>query len=199
VLQKRLAADGITRIGQLQDAGELQLAKRYGDTGAWLYRLAMGLDDRTIEADGESKSLSSETTFETDIAELEDLEDILWEQCEHVSARAKAAGLGGWTVVLKLKTAAFRIKTRSATLDDPTQLSDVLFRVGRGLLAREADGTRYRLLGIGLSKIGPAGLCDPPNSLDERAARRAATERAVDRVRAKFGENALRRGRSLKG
>jgi DNA polymerase IV len=198
VLQKRLAADGITRIGQLQDLGEHRLVSRYGDTGRWLYRLAIGEDSRVIEADGESKSISSETTFEFDIASLDDLERILWEQCEHLSARIKAAGVGGRTVVLKLKTAAFRIRTRSATLDNPTQLSDVLFRVGRTLLAREADGTRYRLLGIGLSKIEPADKCDPPNLLDERAMRRAATERAIDSVRAKFGEVALRRGRSLK-
>ena len=198
VLQKRLSADGITRIGQLQDAGVSQLAKRYGDTGRWLHGLALGEDDRVIEGDGESKSLSSETTFEFDISKPGDLERILWEQCEHVSARAKAAGLGGRTVVLKLKTAAFRIRTRSATLDDPTQLSDVIFRVGRTLLAREADGTSYRLLGIGLSKIEPADRCDPPNLLDERAARRAATERAVDSLRAKFGEDALRKGRSFK-
>ncbi len=198
VMQKRLSADGITRIGQLQDAGVSQLVKRYGDTGRWLYELALGQDTRIIEANGESKSLSSETTFEFDISKPDDLERILWEQCEHVSARAKAAGLGGRTVVLKLKTAAFRIRTRSATLDDPTQLSDVLFRVGRTLLAREADGTHFRLLGIGLSKIEPADRCDPPNLLDERAARRAATERAVDTVRAKFGEDALRKGRSLR-
>jgi DNA polymerase-4 len=160
--------------------------------------LALGEDDRVIEGDGESKSLSSETTFEFDISKPSDLERILWEQCEHVSARAKAAGLGGRTVVLKLKTAAFRIRTRSATLDDPTQLSDVIFRVGRALLEREADGTLYRLLGIGLSKIEPADRCDPPNLLDERAARRAATERAVDSLRAKLGEDALRKGRSFK-
>jgi DNA polymerase IV len=198
VLQKRLAADGVTRIGQLQDIGESRLVSRYGDTGRWLYRFAIGEDSRVIEADGESKSISSETTFEFDIAKLDDLERILWEQCEHLSARAKAAGVGGRTVVLKLKTAAFRIRTRNATLDDPTQLSEVLFRVGRTLLAREADGTSYRLLGIGLSKIEPADKCDPPNLLDERAMRRAATERAVDSVRAKFGEGAVRRGRSLK-
>jgi DNA polymerase IV len=198
VLQKRLAADGITRIGQLQDAGASQLAKLYGDTGRWLHGLALGEDDRIIEADGESKSLSSETTFESDISKPGDLERFLWEQCEHVSARAKAAGLGGRTVVLKLKTAAFRIRTRSATLDDPTQLTDVLFRVGRSLLAREADGTSYRLLGIGLSKLEGADHCDPPNLLDERAMRRAATERAVDTLRAKFGEDALRKGRSLR-
>ena len=196
VLQKRLAADGVTRIGQLQDIGEQRLVSRYGDTGRWLYRLAIGEDSRVIEADGESKSISSETTFEFDIAKLDDLERILWEQCEHLSARAKAAGVGGRTVVLKLKTAAFRIRTRNATLDDPTQLSDVLFRVGRTLLAREADGTSYRLLGIGLSKIEPADRCDPPNLLDQRATRRANVERAMDNVRAKFGDSAVRKGRS---
>ena len=100
--------------------------------------------------------------------------------------------------MLKLKTAAFRIRTRSTTLDDPTQLSDVIFRVGRTLLAREADGTSYRLLGIGLSKIEPADRCDQPNLLDERASRRAATERAVDMLRAKFGEEALQKGRSFR-
>ena len=198
VLQKRLAADGITHIGQLQDIGETPLAARYGDTGRWLHHLAMGEDERHVESDGESKSVSSETTFEFDIAGRDELERILWEQCEHLSARVKAAGVGGRTVVLKLKTAAFRIRTRSVTLDDPTQLSDVLFRVGRALLVREADGTSFRLLGIGLSKIEPASKCDPPNLLDERASRRAATERAIDTVRAKFGDDAVRLGRSLK-
>lgn len=198
VLQKRLAADGVTRIGQLQDIGESRLVSRYGDTGRWLYRFAIGEDSRVIEADGESKSISSETTFEFDVAKLDDLERILWEQCEHLSARAKAAGVGGRTLVLKLKTAAFRIRTRSATLDDPTQLSDVLFRVGRSLLAREVDGTNYRLLGIGLSKIEPADRCDPPNLLDQRAARRANVERAMDTVRAKFGDGAVRKGRSAR-
>lgn len=198
VLQKRLAADGITRMGQLQDTGEPGLVSRYGDTGRWLYRLAIGEDSRVIEADGESKSISSETTFEFDIAELDELERILWEQCEHLATRVKAAGVGGRTVVLKLRTAAFRIRTRSATLDDPTQLSDVLFRVGRTLLAREADGTSYRLLGIGLSKIEPADKCDPPNLLDQRAVRRANVERAMDTVRAKFGDGAVRKGRSAR-
>ena len=198
VLQKRLAADGIAHIGQLQEMGESRLAAKYGDTGRWLHAFAMGEDERHVESGGETKSISSETTFEFDIARLDELEHILWEQCEHLSARVKVAGVGGRTVVLKLKTAAFRIRTRSVTLEDPTQLSDVLFRVGRALLAREADGTSFRLLGIGLSNIEPASKCDPLNLLDERASRRAATERAIDTVRAKFGEDAVRRGRSLK-
>jgi DNA polymerase-4 len=198
VLQKRLGSDGITRIGELQDLGESRLIARYGDTGRWLHRLADGEDEREIEADGETKSVSSETTFEFDISDFADLERILWEQCEDLSARAKSASIGGRTVVLKLKTAQFRIRTRSATLDDPTQLADVMFRVGRTLLQREADGTRYRLLGIGLSKLEPAAKCDPKNVLDPRAARRADVERAMDAVRAKFGDAAVRKGRSAK-
>jgi DNA polymerase-4 len=195
VLSQRLAQDGITRIGQLQtDAARLKLL--YGDTGEWLHRLALGEGDNKVEADGESKSVSSETTFENDIADFAELERILWDLCERLSARVKASEMGGRTVTLKLKTSGFKIVTRSASFDEPTQLSDTIFRVGRALLKREATGTKYRLLGIGLSHIVPAADCDPPNPLDERATRRAAVERAMDRVRAQFGEDAVKKGRS---
>jgi DNA polymerase-4 len=199
VLRARLVKDGFSRIAQLQDASARSLADRYGETGLWLHRLAQGEDSRSVDPDGEAKSLSAETTFEHDISDFAELERILWDQAERVSARAKAAGLGGRTVTLKLKTAAFQIKTRSASLEDPTQLSDVIFRVGRKLLIPEAKGARYRLLGIGLSQIRPASECDPPDLLDFRAGRRAAAERAMDDVRLKFGQGALRKGRSVRG
>ena len=198
VLAARLAKDGITRIGQLQ-TDEAQLKFLYGDTGEWLHRLSLGQDDNKVEADGESKSVSAETTFATDISDFAELERILWDQCERLSARVKASGIGGRTVTLKLKTANFRTLTRSASLEEPTQLSDTIFRVGRALLKRETNGTKYRLLGIGLSHIVPAADCDPPNPLDERATRRAAVERAMDRVRAQFGEDAVKKGRSVRG
>jgi DNA polymerase-4 len=198
VLQKRLGADGITGIAQLQDMSARHLAERYGDTGLWLSRLAHGEDARAVEADGEAKSVSAETTFEHDIARFAELERILWDQAERVSARAKAAGIGGRTVTLKLKTASFRIKTRSESLESPTQLSDVIFRVGRALLKGEATGTPYRLLGVGLSQIRPQAECDPEDLLDRAAGRRAAAEHAMDRVRAKFGEAAVKKGRSLR-
>jgi DNA polymerase IV len=197
VLEKRLSKDGILRIGQLQDMSARSLADRYGETGLWLYRLANGEDRRAVEPDGEAKSVSAETTFEGDIAKFAELERILWDQAERVSARAKAASIGGRTVTLKLKTASFRIKTRCESLDAPTQLSDVIFRVGRALLKREATGTPYRLLGIGLSQIRPVVECDPPDLLDRDAERRAAAERAMDSVRAKFGKEAVRKGRSM--
>jgi DNA polymerase IV len=198
VLQATLLKDGITRIGQLQDADAHALFKRYSETGNWLHRLANGEDHSTVDADSETKSISAETTFEHDIAAFSELERILWDQAERVSARAKAAELGGRTITLKLKTASFRIKTRSVTLDDPTQLADVIFRAGRVLLQREAKGKLYRLLGIGLSHFHPVDECDPPNLLDKHTTRLAAVEHAMDDLRTKFGADALLKGRSLR-
>ena len=198
-LQARLAKDGITHIRQLQDADAKELANRYGNTGLWLHRLAHAEDTRIVDPAGGTKSISSETTFEQNISAFAQLEPILWRQCEHVAARAKAAELGGRTVVLKLKTANFRLRTRSASLDAPTQLADRIFRIARESLLHEADGTSYRLLGAGLSNICPAHQCDPLDLVDPSAGRRASAERAIDKVRAKYGDAAVGKGRGLSG
>jgi DNA polymerase-4 len=195
-LQARLAKDGITHIAQLQDLGQKELAKRYGNTGLWLHRLSHAEDTRSVQPDGELKSISSETTFDGNISSYAELERILWRQSEHVSQRAKSSEVGGRTVVLKLKTAAFKIRTRSVSLEAPTQLADRIFRVARDCLRKEADGTSFRLLGVGISHIAPAGECDPVDLVDDWAGRRAAAERAMDKVREKFGGASLRKGRS---
>jgi DNA polymerase-4 len=197
-LQARLAKDGITHIRQLQDASPRELAKRYGSTGLWLHELANADDTSKVDPSGEMKSISSETTFETNLKDFRELERILWRQCERVGARAKAAGLGGRTVVLKLKTASFRTRTRSESLDAPTQLADRVFRVAREALQREADGTSFRLLGVGLHNICPETQCDPADLVDPAAAKRASTERAMDKVRARFGERAVEKGRGIR-
>jgi DNA polymerase-4 len=197
-LQARLAKDGITRIGQLQDANPRELGKRYGSTGVWLHTLAHAEDPRKVDPSGEMKSISSETTFETNLREFRELERILWRQCERVGARAKAAGLGGRTVILKLKTASFRTRTRSDSLDAPTQLADRIFRVACEALRREADGTSFRLLGVGLHNMCPEAQCDPTDLVDAGTVKRASAERAMDKVRAKFGEAAVGKGRGLR-
>ena len=197
-LQAKLAADGITHIAQLQDAKERDLARRYGSTGLWLHRAAHGRDSRIVDPSGEMKSISSETTFNENVADYGELEKILWRQCERVSARAKAMDLGGRTVTLKLKTAGFRIKTRSASLDAPTQLADRVFRVARTMLKREIDGTFYRLIGAGLHNICAASECDPADLVDRNAGKRAKAEHAMDKVRAKFGGEAVGKGRGLR-
>ena len=198
VLQARLAKDGIMCIAHLQDMEQRDLAKRYGNTGLWLHRIAHAIDTRAVDPEGETKSISSETTFLDDLARFEDLERILWNQAERVSARAKKYELGGRTITLKLKTKSFRIRTRSISLDAPTQLADRIFRVAREALRREADGTSFRLLGVGISGLSNTDECDPPDLVDHDADKRAKAEHAMDRVRARFGGKAVGKGRGLR-
>jgi DNA polymerase-4 len=187
----RLARDGFHRIADLQRADETDLMRKYGDEGRRLWRLARGLDARQVHADRETKSVSSETTFQTDLSNFRSLERILWNMTEEVSARLKAKKLAGSTVTVKLKTADFKIRTRARSLDSPTQLAQRIFAAARGLLERETDGTRYRLLGVGVSAIVNADDADPGDLVDGRAAQ---AEHAIDKVRARFGDNAVVRG-----
>jgi DNA polymerase-4 len=187
----RYARDGFHRIADLQRTSETELARRYGEEGRRLARLARGIDSRTVSADRETKSVSSETTFEHDIADYRALERIVWSLAEEVSARLKEKELAGATVTLKLKTAEFAIRTRARSFATPTQLAGRIFAAARDLLRREADGTRFRLAGVGVSALVAAAQADPGDLVDGRA---AEAEHAVDRVRARFGEDAVVRG-----
>lgn len=193
-LASTLERDGIRRIGQLQAMDETDLMRRYGAMGQRLARLSRGEDARAVSPEREAKSVSAETTFEDDIADLQTLEPVLRRLAEKVSRRLKAAGVGGRTVVLKLKTQDFRTVTRNRRLADPTQLADRMFRTGHELLERECDGRRFRLIGIGVSELVDADRCDPADLVDRDAARRALAERAMDAVRAKFGGDAVEVG-----
>ena len=187
----RFARDGFHRIADLQGVSEIELSRRYGEEGRRLARLARGIDDRIVSADRETKSVSSETTFERDLSDFRALEKILWSLAEEVSARLKEKELAGATVTLKLKTTDFKIRTRARSLDDPTQLAGRIFAASRDLLKRETDGTRYRLLGVGVSALVTADQADPADLVDGRA---AEAEHAIDRVRARFGDDAVIRG-----
>jgi DNA polymerase-4 len=187
----RYARDGLHHIGDLQRANEDELMRRYGEEGRRLSRLSRGIDARLVSADRETKSVSSETTFERDLSGFRALERILWELAEEVSARLKAKELAGTTVTLKLKTADFKIRTRARSLEAPTQLAGRIFSTARGLLEREADGARFRLLGVGVSAIVSAEDADPADLVDGRS---AEAEHAVDKVRARFGDDAVVRG-----
>ena len=194
VTQARFAQDGFRLIADLQRAPEAELIRRYGGEGQRLARLARGIDTRKVVADRETKSISAETTFNRDLVALRPLEQRLWSLAEKVSRRLKAAGLGGNTVTLKLKSADFKIRTRARSPPDPTQLAERIFANGRELLRKEADGTAYRLIGIGVSALSPYGQADAADLLDRSATRKAAAERAVDRVRTRFGNAAVVKG-----
>jgi DNA polymerase-4 len=191
VAQARLAADGFRTVGDLQRAGEAELTRRYGAEGTRLARLARGIDDRPVSAERETKSISAETTCDADIGDFRQLELRLWRLAEKVSARLKGGELAGATVTLKLKTADFRLRTRAQSFGQPTQLAAKIFACGRELLARETDGTKYRLIGIGVSALVPAAGGDFADLIDRRT---ADAERAMDRLRARFGDDAVVKG-----
>ena len=199
-MQRRLAADGITLIGQLATLGEGELAARYGRIGARLARLARGIDERAVLAHMPARSISAETTLARDEAEAGALAHVLWPLCERVSAHLKEAALAAGAVTLKLKTGDFRLRTRSRRLTDPTQLAETLFRVASPLLAAEVDGlTRFRLVGVGADMLVDAGAADLPTLFDGEFGRPRRLEQAIDGIRARLGEGSLRRGRDLPG
>lgn len=189
-----LGRDGIKTIGQLQTMDETDLMRRYGVIGQRLYRLARGIDDREVHLNDGAKSVSSETTFFDDISSHEELVVHLRRLSEKVAWRLKKSQIAGQTVVLKLKTSDFKSRTRNKKLDSPTQLADRLFRTGVSLLEKETDGTRFRLIGIGVSDLSDPARADPPDLVDKDATRRAAAETAMDKLREKFGKKAVETG-----
>ncbi len=151
-----------------------------------------------LEANEPVRGISNETTFHEDTADPEILDGHIWRLSEKVADRAKAKGIAGRVVTLKLKRADHSLITRRISLRDPTQIADRVYRAARGLFD-QLNGGPYRLLGVGLSELRPESEADPSGDLlDPEAARRAGAERAVDRVRAKFGAGAILKGRALR-
>ncbi|MBY0331428.1 MAG: DNA polymerase IV [Acetobacteraceae bacterium] len=197
-LARRLEAAGFTRLGQLGALEAREAARRFGEDGPVLAARARGEDSRPVDPSRETKSISAETTFEADITALDALERPLWRMCERLGRRLREKELAAAGVVLKLKTAGFALRTRNARLPSPTTLPETLFAAARPLLAREADGTAFRLIGIGAQPLAPAAEADRGDLADPDAPRRAARWQAVEALRARFGEDAVVQGRGLK-
>ena len=197
--QAELEAAGISRIDDLLRWDRKELCARFGGMGDRLWHLARGQDNRRVTPHEPLKSISHETTFDADIADRDRLEGHLWRLAEKVADRAKARDLAGRTVTLKLRRQDFSLLTRRQSLREATQMADGLWRAGQALLAQVTEPGPFRLIGIGLSDLVPAAAADrTADLLDPGAAARAAAERAADRIRARFGPEAIVKGRSLR-
>jgi DNA polymerase IV len=194
--QEKLLQRGFRIIADLQRADETEMMKQFSNEGRRLWRLARGIDDRLVVADRGAKTISNETTFETDIRDFASLEKTLWRLSEKVSSRLKSSELAGSTITLKLKTADFRQRTRSQSIHAPTQLAAKIFATSREMLAKEIDGTAFRLMGAGVSALRPGSQADDTDMLDRRSAH---AERAIDDLRKKFGNAAVIRGIAYDG
>ena len=195
-LARKLAGQGITLLGHLQVLNERDARRKLGDDGASLVRRARGEDARLVDPARETKSISAETTFDTDLVRPTDLQAHLWRLSEKLARRLKENELSAGGVVLKLKTTDFATRTRAARLPVPTVLPDRLFEAASTLLSREANGTAFRLIGIGANPLLPLAEADHGDLADTETPRRAAAQAAIDALRQRFGEAAIGRGRA---
>jgi len=194
---KSLESAGLRTVGDLARTEPRFLADRFGAYGLRLSQLAQGQDARAVDPDQERKSVSAETTFDEDHADLETLEDRLWPLCEKVARICRKEGIAGRVTVLKLRKSDFSIITRRRTLAMPTQTAKALFGAARELLSREIDGTAYRLIGVGAAELMEAGgsAADLFGGEETRALRHETT---LDALRERFGAEAVQSGRALK-
>ena len=197
--QESLDKAGIRTFSDLLRWEQTALSARFGAMGDRLWHLARGQDHRRVSAHEPMKSISNETTFFEDTGNPDILDGHLWRMAEMVSARAKAKALAGRVVTLKLKRANHSTLTRRVSLRDPTQLADTLYRTARGLFDQVSDQGPFRLLGCGLSDLVPEDQADKyVDLLDPNAGQRSEAERATDRIRERFGSDAIVKGRALR-
>ena len=196
--QAALEGAGISTIADLLRWTRPDLTSRFGQMGDRLYSLARGQDTRRVVRDEKLKSISKETTFHEDTSDPDILDGHIWRLSEQVADRAKAKALSGRTVTLKLKRSDFQLVTRRHSLTDPTQLTDRIYRAAADLFAHAPPGP-FRLIGVGISDLAPEDQADLSGDLlDPDATKRAKAERAADSIRAKFGAEAIIKGRALR-
>lgn len=197
VLNNKMNRAGITQIGQLQRMDLKKLVKDYGVIGERLYYFSRGEDARNVTEHRKTKNISNETTLEKDISGYHELKKILWNLCEKLSSRLKQQKASAKTITLKLKTSNFRTISRSVTLDQPTQMAQKIYEHGSFLLKPECNGLEYRLIGIGVSNFFDNQHSDLPSLIDEGQERKIKTEKAIDKIREKFGTNIINKGRKF--
>ena len=197
-MQQSLEKAGIRTFCDLLRWDRKELVKKFGSMGDRLWFLARGQDRRVVSNSDRVKSISNETTLIENTSDLRVLEGYLWRLCEKVSSRAKAKGLAGTIMILKLKSSKHKLITRRVTLRDPTQLADVLFRSTFPLLKSSIVNGPFRLVGAGMSGLCLASQAErEPELIDDGAVNRIKVERVTDEIRKKFGDEAMIKGRSL--
>ena len=199
VMQGMLERDGIRTFADLRRRDRKTLADRYGTMGDRLWHLSRGQDYRNVNASAPVKSISKETTFSEDTRDASLLDGHIWRLSEQVSYRAKAKDIMGKTVTLKVKQSDHQILTRRITLADPTQVADMIYSHAKPLLDAVIDKAPFRLIGVGISGLTKVDDVNSlGNLLDPDAGKREKVERAADKIKERFGKDAILKGRSLR-
>lgn len=195
--EKELNSLGIKTIGKLANVPVSTLKNRLGVFGEMLHRHANGIDDRKVEPPGAVKSISRETTFGQDTRDRPLLKATLGYLGERVGAELRREGRQARCVTLKLRYADFSTITRRTTLTNATDADQIILNSGLKLLetALSQEKKLVRLVGIGVSNLTePARQLDMLDMSDSRLER---LNKAIDRIRRKYGFSAIQTGRTL--
>jgi DNA polymerase-4 len=196
--ERKLKRLGITNLGKLSITPLSVLKSHFGASGEMLQRFASGIDDREVEPPAAAKSISRETTFGQDTRDRSLLKATLRYLGERVGADLRQKGKRARCVTLKLRYADFSTITRRQTLSQSTDSDQTIFDTGVKLLNRELAGEKQpvRLVGTGVSELVEAG--GQLAMLDISARRQEQLNKAIDRIRQKYGFTAIQTGQTLK-
>ncbi len=200
VVQDVCARNGLATIGEVQRLSPAQATQLFGAAGGEHFlSLAHGIDPRSVEPDREAKSIGHETTFVTDLTTLDDCGAVLLDLSERVGRRLRVAGTDARTIRLKLRTPDFATTTRQTKLPAPTHDDLAIHAAAMTLLRTQwSRGLRVRLLGVTAADLQPAGRPAQHSLFEPRTRPNDALLGAIDAVRARFGERALKRGATLR-
>ena len=181
---ERLRRAGIHTVAELESVSLDELVGLVGKAhGTGLFHLARADDDRPVLAERETKSVSVEGTYETDLTDRRLMEGLLTRQAGEVATRLRAHGLSGRTVTIKVRLHDFTTLSRSSTLPSPTDSTATVARLARSLLTDLDTSGGVRLLGVGVSGLADwiqddlFGDSDPESPEDEPPAVTAPTSR----------------------
>lgn len=196
-MQQTLKWFGITTIGQLAEMPLPFLKRNFGVYGEVIHRHANGIDESPVEGRGPAKSISREVTLEEDTLNQALLEATLRLLTEHVGADLREQRKQAKCVSLKLRYADFDTITRSQTMKVASEVDQVLYEVAVDLLRKALAQRRQAVRLIGVRVSGLASEARQLNMLDDSAERLAYLNKAIDRIRQKYGFEAIETGRTL--
>ncbi len=196
--EKRLHALGLHTVGQIAQLPEKVLVGHFGDHGGHLWRLAHGFDERTVVADREAKSISTETTFAADLSDREALKVWLLDLVDHLASRLRSHGLRARTIELKVRASDFHTQIRSQSLAEATDVTQVLWEAAKTLFDRTVakELLPVRLLGVGASRL-TTNRAVQGDLFDGQSSKQSEIDQAVDGIRKQFGAAAIQRGSLL--
>ena len=193
---------GITTIGQLAGASPAKLTALLGANGYQLHQLANGIDPREVQAQGEVKSVSNEITFDRDTSERAVINQTLMRLSEKVAGRLRQHHLKARTITLKIRLTGFDTYTRALTLDAPTGFDDAVYQAVKKLYSDfDCKGKKIRLLGVKSSNFSAPTVQAElfSNAAKPIDAKTAKLHQAIDKLKEKFGDDAICRGTSIRG